>query len=586
METPLAEQSPDTVYAKEEQLVAFVQAAYPTVDLSPGTALRDLVIKLYAHLETRIQEQIDLALVSSSLLEISKDPNAVDETQVERVLSNFNVSRGAGSTASGTLRLFFSSNASVVVSTSTVFTLNGVTFNPSSSYVLVSADNYTGSSTQRIFEPSGSLYTVVISVTAVSSGSIGNVRASTVVSAVSPTLPNMVSGKADADFTGGADADDNVAMLAKAKAGIVGKVFGGRDHIKAKLKEAFSQISDVGCVGFLDPEMNRDLVDGVHIGNRVDLYAKTASYPSRIQEKVSAQMISYDPFNQEATFEIKLPASKAAGMYTVESLKSLVSQSGSFEIVSDKRLMSGNTLHYVSDSASPAFTAYQTATIRFLVPYENLKEAATPTALSIILNGTTLNPNPWLANEYVETASTVAPGGGTPTAPSNVFLSTVVTTPFFYFYIEYLKMPNIVEVQSYVDSAAERSLSADMLVKAPVPIMCSLQMRLMKPSGAEDPNLDALKAALVSKFNSFEMGQNIPASALIHTAYQNIPSGYTVDLPVHMYGVVINPDMSKDVMYSSDALKPPKLYSKGVTGNTCAFFLESNLIDISVVECS
>ena len=87
METPLASQSASTVYSKEEQIAAFVQAAYPTLDLSPGTALRDLVVRIYAHLETRIQEQIDLALVSSSLSEISKDPSAVDAAQLERVLS-------------------------------------------------------------------------------------------------------------------------------------------------------------------------------------------------------------------------------------------------------------------------------------------------------------------------------------------------------------------------------------------------------------------------------------------------------------------------------------------------------------------
>ena len=279
-----------------------------------------------------------------------------------------------------------------------------------------------------------------------------------------------------------------------------------------------------------------------------------------------------------------MPASKAAGMYSVESIKSLITQSGTFEITSDVRLMTGNTQHYVSDLASSAFTAYQSTTIQFKVPYNNLKEGATTQALGFILNGTTGNPNPWLPNEYVETSS-IVPYPTTTYGPCNVFLNKALG-PFFYFYVEYLKMPNIIEVQSYVDSAAERSLSADMLVKAPVPIMCSLQMRLMKPSGAEDPDMEALKAALVSKFNSFEMGQGIPASALIHTAYQNIPSGYTIDLPVHMYGVVINPDMSKDVLYSSDALRAPKLYSKGVTGNTCAFFLESNLIDITVVECA
>jgi|688.fasta_scaffold00026_53 hypothetical protein len=585
METPIADQSPEAVFSKEEQIIAFVQSAYPTLDLSAGTVLRDLVIKLYAHLETRIQEQIDLALISSSLLEISKNPDAVDDTQLERVLSNFNVTRAQGSTASGTLRMFFSSNNSTVIPKDMQFTMAGLLFQPAASYVLVSLENYTGASNQRVFEQSGSLYTVVIDLIAVTPGSAGNIRATTVVTGVTPSVSTLTSAKADSDFTGGADEDDNVTLLSKAKTGIVGKVFGGRDHIKAKLKTQFSGIKDVGVVGFLDPEMTRDLVDGVHIGNRIDLYVKSAAYPSRVQEKLAAQMISYDVSNQEALFEIVLPSSKAAGMYSVENIKSTLSQQAGLELVSDVRTLEGNSLHLVQGPESAAFTAYQKATIRFLVPYPHIKEAATPLALGLIENGSLGNPNPWLANEYVETSS-VVPSPTAPTGPCNLFLNTGEGfVDFFYFYVEYLKMPNIVEIQGYVDSAAERSLSADVLVHAPIPAMCSLEMRLIKPAGAQDPDMAALKAALVSKFNSFEMGQSIPASALIHTAYQNIPSGYTVDLPVHLYAVVIGQKLEKDIIYSSDALKPPKMPSRGLTQNTVAFFLESALVDIAVVEC-
>jgi len=586
METPLADQSPDAVFSKEEQIIAFVKAAYPTIDLSAGTVLRDLVVKLYAHLETRIQEQIDLALISSSLLEISKNPNDVDDVQVERVLSNFNVSRAEGSTANGIVRLFFSSANSTVITPDMRFTLGGLLFRPAGSYVLVSEANYTGASNQRILEASGSLFTATIDLIAIDSGSSGNIRATTTVTGFTPTISTLVSAKADSDFTGGADADDNVALLAKAKAGVMGKVFGGRDHIKAKIKAEFSGVKDVGVVGFLDPEMSRDLVDGVHIGGRVDLFVKTAAYPSRIQEKVAAQMISYDVANQEALFEIVLPTSKAAGMYSVENIKSNLTQQAGLELVSDIRTLGGNTRHLVPNIESAAFTAYQRATIRFLVPYPQIKEAATAEALTKIEIGSELNPNPWLPNEYVET-STSAPYPAAPYGPASIFLNqNEGVVDFFYFYIEYLKMPNIVEIQNYVDSAAERSLSADMLVHAPIPAMCSLEMRLIKPAGAQDPDINALKAALVSKFNSFEMGKSIPASALIHTAYQNIPEGYVIDLPVHLYGVVIGPKLEKHVIYSSDALKPPKMPLRGLTQNTLAFFLESRLIDILVVECA
>jgi len=578
METSLADQSPDAVFSKEEQIIAFVKAAYPTIDLSAGTVLRDLVIKLYAHLETRIQEQIDLALISSSLLEISKNPNNVDEDQVERVLSNFNISRAEGSTASGIVRLFFSSSTSTVITPDMRFTLGGLVFRPTESYIFVSQANYTGASNQRILEASGSLFTSTVNLIAVNPGSSGNVRATTTVTGITPTISTLVSAKADSDFTGGANADDNVALLAKAKTGVMGKVFGGRDHIKAKIKAKFSGVKDVGAVGFLDPEMIRDVVDGVHIGGRVDLFVKTAAYPSRIQEKVAAKMISYDVSNQEALFEIVLPTSKAAGMYSVESIKSNLTQQAGLELVSDIRTLDGNTLHLVPNIESAAFTAYQKATIKFLVPYPQIKEAATPAALALIEHSS----NSWLPNEYVETSSTL-PHPQTSLGPANALLNN---NTYFFFYIEYLKMPNIIEVQNYVDSAAERSLSADMLVHAPIPGMCSLQIRLIKPAGAQNPDIDALKAALVSKFNSFEMGKSIPASALIHATYQNIPEGYVVDLPIHLYSVIIGPKLEKDVIYSSDALKPPNMPLRGLTQNTLAFFLESALIDISIVECA
>ena len=559
METPLASQSASTVYSKEEQIVAFVQAAYPTLDLSPGTALRDLVVRIYAHLETRIQEQIDLALVSSSLSEIAKDPSAVDPVQLERVLSNYNVTRSEGSTASGLLRIFMSSSATASIPPSVVFTLGGVRYSPDGSYVLVAEALYTGLANQRILEPSGSLFSAVIPVTALSPGSAGNIRASTKATAVAPTIPGQVTLNADSDFTGGADADDNTVLLAKAKDGVVGKALSGREHIRAKLKTQFPGIKDVGVVGFLDPEMSRDLVDGVHTGNRVDLHVKSASYPSRLSERLPAVLVSYDTVTRLGTVEISMSSDRAAGLYLIEAVRSNPQvQLTSFAIVSDARTMENNTMHEVGGDPPP-FTAYQRVTFRFLVPYANIKESGTAA-------GTTAMST-W-------TSDTSAPPAG-----------VLGVAGLLQFYVDYLKMPNIREIQAYVDSAAERSLTADMLVRAPVPVLCSLQLRLIKPSGAQDPDLAALKSALVSKFNSAPVGGPVFGSALVHVAYQNIPDGYSVDLPVHMYGVVINPDLTKSVVYSSDALKAPDNPAKGVTANTCAFFLETSMVDISVLDC-
>lgn len=559
METPLAQQSSDVVFAKEELIVAFVQEAFPSLDLSPGTALRDLVVRMYAHLETRIQEQIDLALVSSSLIEISKNPEAVDSVQLERLLSNYNVTRSEGSTASGKLRLFLANTDSVVINGNTQISINGVLFTPAESFLLLPSSLYTAAPGQRLITPSGSTFTAVIDLVAVNSGSSGNVRTGSLMESMSPAPNSLISGKVDSDFIGGADADNNEVLLAKMRAGVVGKVFGGREHIKAKLKAEFSGIIDVGAVGFMDPEMRRDLVNGVNMGGRVDLFVKSASYPSRIQEQLIPRFLSFNTNTKQGVFEVDLNADQASGLYSIESIKSIINQAGSYEILSDSRTFTGLDNHSISIEARAPFPALQVATIRFVVPFDGMMLA-------------------WSSNSAAPSYESFA-------ANLNTYLQNQTTEKYFKYFVEYLRMPNLQEIQAYVDSAGERSLSADMLVHAPIPVMCSVQFRLLKKAGAPDVDMAKLKAAIVSKFNSYEFGESIQGSALIHTAYENLPDGYAIDLPIHMYGVIINPDLSKDVIFSSDALKPPVNYVKGVSPRNTAFFLESNMVDVSIREC-
>jgi len=560
METTLANQSAELVYAKEELLIAFVKAAFPTLDLTPGTVLRDLVIRLYAHLEVRMQEQIDTALIANSLLEISKNPNVVDEVQVDRLLSNYNITRSSGNTATGKLRLFFTDATATVIDATTNITINDVVFQPTQGYILVNAANYTAGANQRLLTASGATYTAVIDITAVEPGSIANQRSGALVSAISPSPGTFISARVDADLIGGADAEDNVALLAKLKTGIVGKVFGGREHIRAKLKDKYPGVLDVGCVGFLDPEMRRDVVDEVHVGGRIDLFVKTASYPARIQEQIVPKFISWNDTSREGLFEITLPASKAAGLYVVESIRSLLTQLGSLEFASDTRTLEESGQHLLIDPSTNAFSAFQKVVVRFYVPWVNLLEA------------------------WSKDGSHPAYGSWYPNT-TNLWIIHQQTNAYYKFYLEYLKLPDLVEIQAYVDSAAERSLSADIMVHAPVPVLCSIQLRLLKQAGAPTADLVKVKAAIAAKFNSYGFGATIPGSALIHVAYNNLPEGYTVDLPLHMYGVVINPDLSEDVMFSADALKPPTNYAKGVSPNTVAFYLESNMIDVSIKEC-
>ena len=558
METPLKQQSSEAVFAKEELIVAYIKEAFPTLDLTPGTALRDLVVRMYAHLETRIQEQIDLALVSSSLLEIAKNPEEVDDVQLERLLANYNVTRSQGATAFGKLRLFLNTTQTLLISNTTEIVIDGILFNPADSFLLLANDVYTAAPGQRLITPSGNLFTAVIDLVAAEPGASGNVRTGSLAESITPSPSSLVSAKVDSDFTGGADADNNQVLLERMRAGIVGKVFGGRAHIKAKLKAQFSGVMDVGCVGFADPEMRRDLFNGVHTGGKIDVFVKSSSYPSRIQEQMTPKFISFNQTSKEGLFEITLPNSTSSGLYTIESIRAQLTQTGTFELISDTRGFAPS-IHTSNGPNQSSFSAIQTVTFRFAVPFDGMIQA-------------------WNSTETAPTYTDFVTN-------LNNYLTQQETQGFFKFYIEYLKMPDLQEIQAYMDLAAERNLSADMLVHAPVPVMSSIQLKLLKKAGSLELDLAKLKSAIVSKFNSYGFGEAIPGSALIHTAYENLPEGYVIDLPIHMYGVLINPDLTKDVLFSSDSLKPPINYAKGVSSNNVCFFLESNLVDIAIKEC-
>ena len=538
MVNSLANQPAADVLAKEEQIVAFINETYPEYDLSPGTVLRDIVIRIYAHLETRLQEKLDLATYSSSLLEISKDPSIADSAQVDRVLSNFNVSRSEGGKATGKVRLMLSSNESFVINVNTVFTISGKTFVPVTSFVLLKPENATGAPNERLFSTLGAYYSVLIDVVATSSGASGNIRGGTALTSISPNLKSYVSGKADADFSGGADADTNEVLLTKMKTGVVGKAFSGREHIKAKLKAQFPGVVDCGVVGMLDPEMTRDIVDGLHTGNRVDLYVKTARYPSRILDTVTATLVSYD-LTLGGLFEFTVDKENAAGLYLVESIRSEDSQAGSYEIVEDTRLSIDSSLHVTPSATDFTFSAYQTVKIRFRVPPSNMSMYA-----------------------YALAPSTTA-----------------------VFQVTYLQAPNIAEVQNYVDSPAERSLTADMLVKGPIPALSSVCLRIRAPGTGVVIDENAVKAAVTNTFNSYEIGSKIPGSALVHAAYGVIPVGCYIDLPIQMYAVLVRPDLSRIVLQSTSDLVAPNEPTRGVSKNTVAFYLEASQVDVTVEYC-
>jgi hypothetical protein len=122
MASILASLSEDKIKATEETLVALISGLYPLIDLSPGTVLRDLLIRPAAVIAENTNLTIENFRKSLSLLEIESNPEAFTEEEINRVLSNFRLVRGGGSKASGHVTLVISQNVLTTVAAGTAFT--------------------------------------------------------------------------------------------------------------------------------------------------------------------------------------------------------------------------------------------------------------------------------------------------------------------------------------------------------------------------------------------------------------------------------------------------------------------------------
>ena len=95
--------SEDLVQQNEAFLVQFLQDQYPSLDLTEGRVLRNLLIRPAAIFHTLNDTNIDQLRQSMSLQAIEANPAIATEEIVDAVLSNYRVGRDEGAPAAGQL---------------------------------------------------------------------------------------------------------------------------------------------------------------------------------------------------------------------------------------------------------------------------------------------------------------------------------------------------------------------------------------------------------------------------------------------------------------------------------------------------
>lgn len=530
----------------EQQLVQILKDEYPSMDLSRGRVLRELLIRPAAIFHAMNEQNLDALRRSFSLQQISQNPTLASDDIVDGVLANLLIERDTGEVSSGQLRIIISQKAVTPIAAGAIFTSNGLSFRATRAFVgVTSQTNIVNTGSRLITSHADGLYEFVIDVEAAETGDQYNLAEGARFTS-SAAIPRLVDIVAASDFSGGRTTEDNAALAARAQSGLSPRVLSGRSHIEALLFDTFDYIRDVSIIGYGDSEMERDAHNmfGISYGGKVDIYPQTATAPQR--ELVSVIATMTDPTTK--TLTVTLDRNQMAGAYAVLAVyrhadTPYVLNSNSEPSLIDGLEISSTTWMYnvtqtgdefvpdITSAEEAAFTRYCTAQLKFV------DEEST---LNIGQNDT--------------------------------------------YKVYVLKMPYIDELQDFVNERSRRSPGADYLVRAPIPAICTLGVQI-RSRNTNEIDTAAIKTAIANAVNAlgFSVG-HLPGSVIIDAAQGQIPSDAVLDLPVTMLAKLYLPDGTTKVITGTDELRVPDTDLPTVSGRTVLWSARTNDIDVVVDE--
>ena len=363
----------EDVQQAEEFLADFLATEYPSLDLTAGKVLRDLLIRPAAIFHTLNQEDIDRLRRSMSLKAIEEDPTLADDDVVDAVLSNYRVERQEGAKSSGQVTLVISALATTTVAEGTVFTANGVEYVTDQTYTGVTVSDAVVSDQQRLITArTDGTYGFTVPVEASEAGAAADVRRNTRFT-LSPAPAGLVDAFAAEDFTGGSNTETNAELIERFQLGISPSTFAGRVHIESLMREEVPSIESMSIVGFGDAEMLRDRhnIFALSHGGKADIWPRTQRLPTtRILTKTATLIDA-----AEQVWQVSILRDDAPGFYTVPFIlpAGAATDEGSFEVTAETRGLNltaeeGAFVPDVDDIVEGGYSRYQTAVLQFVDP--------------------------------------------------------------------------------------------------------------------------------------------------------------------------------------------------------------------------
>ena len=451
--------------AAAETVVSGIKAFNGKLDTRDGTVLRDLLVNPEAAIEAVTAGQISEARKSSSLKRLKEAQDsgeAIDQDDVNAILSNFNIKPHSGTSARGLVK--------VVVADGTVAysVPEGAVFSTSDKHSFI-VDSQVVASVAGVSNPGVSPTTTLykgaagwfflVPVTASDVGADGNISQGTSLTPES-RVPSFVMAEAYKDFCGGSDVEPLGDIIKSIPSGLSIRGFVSKTAVEGMLRGEFDEgehpIVAVSAVGYGNAAQRRDKHNlfGVGVGGRIDVYVRNFTDAYTKTETLAGIKI------EDGRYFINVPEGKFPGACWIKSVSDPFSADNSEDVLS-----------------SLAFTAERTANVSGT--WHDI-DSSTPYNTAVEAFNTVWQGFGILLDDVPEDID----GGGW--SDTRNFKVTAYC------------MPLAQEIQDFVDRDDVRSVSTDVVVRCP--IVCGVSVNAVV---SYDPKNPVDEATAKSKIRSY-----------------------------------------------------------------------------------
>lgn len=538
----------DSQFTESEILAAqsvvrqYLGDKYYDLDLSELSSLNDLVVRPLAQVFLLVGKLVSEFAKTNTLSSALASASSSDKI-VDALLSNFSVSRRNGNPSSGRVKItFLGSQSSVSIPKSTVFsTIDGLTYSPATDIVAAETPTTEGQ-IQLHADVTGTQTFAVVPVVASAPGLKYNVEQYTPLS-VSPVPFQMISAVAFSKFSGGDDSETNQQVIARLLPAMSARNLASPMAIEQTLRDAFPSIQQISVHGINSPLMSRNShnVFSIKAGCMCDVYVKTSSFfedysVSKIADPIVAGSAAAELFPRHiGKYAVKLSRYDIPGSYGITYITPQEdSVVGGYPIV--ERLRSFN---------------------------KKAADGTTENDITLVSEGAYSS----FGEEYA------------------VFDTGSVADTEIGVTVHADALPDIRQIQEFVNSAGAQTAMVDTLVRAVIP--CVVETSEIKVRAAVGSvTAEDLQSAVIGYINSADPKTgSVRIDGIVQVLRSN-PAVISVDTPIRITGTVMCPDASySSVSFSTESsLEIPADLSMGYGPQNIGFFARSSTIPLTVIE--